>query len=77
MRRFAVKAISITAAWSPAANYLSNTMLTGNFAPQFPVELIEKDFGYVLETAPQTLPTIAAAQGVFQLAIERGSVQKT
>jgi 3-hydroxyisobutyrate dehydrogenase len=68
----ALKAISSTAAWSPAANYLSNTMLTANFAPQFPVELIEKDFGYALETAPQALPTITAARGVFQLAIERG-----
>jgi 3-hydroxyisobutyrate dehydrogenase len=68
----AVKAISSTAAWSPAAGYLSDTMLAGNFAPQFPVELIEKDLGYALETAPEALPTIAAARRVFQLAIERG-----
>jgi 3-hydroxyisobutyrate dehydrogenase len=70
----AMKAISGTPAWSPAATYLSNTMLTGNFEPQFPVELIEKDFGYAIDTAgsPDAVPTIAAARGVFQRAIERG-----
>jgi 3-hydroxyisobutyrate dehydrogenase len=70
----AIKAISGTAAWSPAANNLSGSMLAGNFEPQFPVELIEKDFGYVVETAgsPAAVPTIAAARGVFQRAKENG-----
>jgi 3-hydroxyisobutyrate dehydrogenase len=70
----ALKAISTTPVWSPAANYLTGTMLTGNFAPQFPVELIEKDFGYVLNevNTPEAAPTVAAARGVFQRAIERG-----
>ena len=49
-------------------------MLAGNFTPQFPVELIEKDFGYVLREVggPEAAPTIAAARGVFQRAIEHG-----
>jgi 3-hydroxyisobutyrate dehydrogenase len=70
----AIKAISSTAAWSPAATYLSGTMLTGNFAPQFPVELIEKDFGYAVAAAgsPDAAPTIAAARRVFQRAIDSG-----
>jgi len=70
----AIQVISSTAAWSPAANYLSNSMLTGNFAPQFPVELIEKDFGYTVQAAssPEAVPTIAAARGVFRHAIETG-----
>jgi 3-hydroxyisobutyrate dehydrogenase len=69
-----IKAISGTAAWSPAANNLSSSMLAGNFAPQFPIELIEKDFGYAIEAAgsPAAVPTIAAARGVFQRAIEGG-----
>jgi 3-hydroxyisobutyrate dehydrogenase len=70
----AIKAISSTPAWSPAANYLTGTMLAGNFAPQFPIELIEKDFDYVLREVrgPEAAPTITAARGVFQRAIERG-----
>lgn len=70
----AIQAMSCTAVWSPGANYWSNTMLTGNFAPQFPVELIEKDFGYAVEVAGSAAaaPTIAAARGVFQQAIDRG-----
>jgi 3-hydroxyisobutyrate dehydrogenase len=69
-----LKAMSSTPAWSPSANYLTGTMLAGNFTPQFPVELIEKDFGYVLRevSGPEAAPTIAAARGVFQRAIERG-----
>jgi 3-hydroxyisobutyrate dehydrogenase len=48
--------------------------LAGNFAPQFPVELIEKDFGYILQSGggDASAPTIAAARGVFRTAIERG-----
>jgi 3-hydroxyisobutyrate dehydrogenase len=70
----AVKAIGGTAAWSPAANNLSSSMLAGNFSPQFPVELIEKDFGYAVDAAgsPEDVPTIAAARGVFQKAIANG-----
>jgi hypothetical protein len=36
--------------------------------------VIEKDFGYAIETAgsPSAAPTIAAARGVFQRAIESG-----
>jgi 3-hydroxyisobutyrate dehydrogenase len=70
----ALKALSGTAAWSPAATNLSANMLAGNFAPQFPVELIEKDFGYAIRVAgsPEAAPTIAAARGVFGKAIERG-----
>jgi 3-hydroxyisobutyrate dehydrogenase len=70
----ALKAIASTPAWSPAANYLTGTMLAGNFAPQFPVELIEKDFGYVLGEVrdSEAVPTISAARSVFQRAIGRG-----
>lgn len=70
----ALKAIAGTAAWSPAATNLSGSMLAANFSPQFPVELIEKDFGYAVDTAgsPDAAPTIAAARGVFQKAIAEG-----
>jgi 3-hydroxyisobutyrate dehydrogenase len=70
----AIKAIASTAAWSPAANYLSGSMLSGNFAPQFPIELIEKDFGYAVAAAGslEAAPTIAAARSIFQRAIAEG-----
>ncbi|WP_026202108.1 NAD(P)-dependent oxidoreductase [Bradyrhizobium sp. WSM2793] len=70
----AVKAIAGTAVWSPAATNLSGSMLAGNFSPQFPIELIEKDFGYAVDAAgsPEAAPTIAAARGVFQKAIAEG-----
>jgi 3-hydroxyisobutyrate dehydrogenase len=70
----ALKAIGGTAVWSPAANNLSGSMLAGNFAPQFPIELIEKDFGYAVDVAgsPEAAPTIAAARGVFRKAFAQG-----
>ena len=70
----AIQAISSTPVWAPAASYWTNTMLRESFEPQFPVELIEKDFGYAVQTAgaPSKVPTIAAARGIFQKAIESG-----
>lgn len=72
--RRAIETIASTAIWSPAATHLSNSMLGENFAPQFPVELIEKDFGYAIGVAgsADTAPTLAAARNVFRQAIERG-----
>ncbi|MBC9879854.1 NAD(P)-dependent oxidoreductase [Bradyrhizobium sp. INPA01-394B] len=70
----AIQAIGATAAWSPAANHLSGSMLAGNFTPQFPIELIEKDLNYAVSAAgsPEAAPTIAAALGVFGKAIAKG-----
>lgn len=66
--------MAATPVWSVAAARVSALMLAGNFAPQFPVDLIEKDFGYTIETAGDAsrAPTIAAALQVFRAAIERG-----
>lgn len=67
-------AIAGTSAWSPVANYLASTMVAGHFAPQFPIGLIEKDFGYALQAAgtAERAPTLAAARSVFQHAIAQG-----
>ncbi|MBP3864324.1 MAG: NAD(P)-dependent oxidoreductase [Pseudomonas sp.] len=67
-------AMAGTSVWPPVAAYLSGSMMTENFAPQFPVALIEKDFGYTLEEAgsAENAPTIAAAHNVFQRAAARG-----
>ena len=74
----ALGAISGTSVWAPVAQYLAGTMLAGNFAPQFPIELIEKDFGYTVQAAgsAEAAPTIAAARNVFRQGIERGLGQQ-
>jgi len=70
----ALQAVAGTVVWSPVANYLSGSMLTGDFSPQFPVELIEKDFNYTVQAAgsAEAAPTIAAARDVFRDAIAAG-----
>jgi 3-hydroxyisobutyrate dehydrogenase len=70
----ALQAVAGTVVWSPVANYLSGSMLTGDFSPQFPVELIEKDFNYIVQAAgsAEATPTIAAARDVFRDAIDAG-----
>ncbi|WP_431048292.1 NAD(P)-dependent oxidoreductase [Roseateles sp. L2-2] len=67
-------AVSRTPAWSAVAGRVSDLMLGENHAPQFPIELIDKDFGYVLSAAADTsdVPTIAAAGEVFRTAMARG-----
>ncbi|WP_211352743.1 NAD(P)-dependent oxidoreductase [Luteibacter pinisoli] len=69
-----LEAVAKTPAWSPAAGRVTSLMLAGNVEPQFPIELIEKDFGYALGTAgPEAFaPTLAGARHVFRVAIERG-----
>lgn len=67
-------AVAATPAWSTIATRATGSMLSGNFAPQFPVELIEKDFRYTIETAGGAghAPTIEASRSVFREGIEEG-----
>ncbi|NBI48212.1 MULTISPECIES: NAD-binding protein [Burkholderia] len=67
-------AVAVTPVWAPVAHYLAGSMLAGNFAPQFPVELIGKDFDYLSRTAGEraALPVIEAALAVFARAEARG-----
>lgn len=69
-----LEAVAATPAWSPVAGRLAASMLAGNFAPQFPIDLIEKDFGYTVATAgsPEMTPTISASRDVFGAAIAQG-----
>lgn len=70
----ALKAISGTPVWAPVANYLAGSMQQGDFRPQFPIELIEKDFGYAIAAAGSeaAAPMLAAARSVFKKGIECG-----
>ncbi|UII31709.1 NAD(P)-dependent oxidoreductase [Fulvivirga ulvae] len=67
-------AVAETSVWSPVASYLTGSMLTKNFSPMFPIELIEKDFDYTLQKvgAEGMAPTINAAHQVFRKAVDKG-----
>jgi 3-hydroxyisobutyrate dehydrogenase len=60
---------------SPAAKLAGGAMLARNFVPMFPIELVEKDFSYVLQTSRQVtspLPLINAAHNVLVEAARQG-----
>jgi 3-hydroxyisobutyrate dehydrogenase len=70
----ALEIIGVTPVCSPATKGAAASMLAGNFAPMFPVELVEKDFGYALAIAggPEDAPVTTAVHGIFKEAIRRG-----
>ncbi len=58
---------------SASAKGVTMAMLARNFAPAFPVELVEKDLGYLVEEArPDGAPISAATRAVFERAIAAG-----
>jgi 3-hydroxyisobutyrate dehydrogenase len=70
----AVDIIASTPVCSPAAKVAAGAMLSGNFAPLFPVELVEKDFRYTLAAAGSAdrAPIAAVVREVFARAIRQG-----
>lgn len=69
----AFEAMSATPVFSAAARRSASSMAAESFTPQFPVALIEKDFGYFIDAAQSgAAPTIAAARQVFTDAVEQG-----
>lgn len=60
-----------TPVMSPAARGAAAGMLARTFTAQFPVELVEKDFGYLLVEVSDA-PLSRATRAVFAQAIERG-----
>lgn len=69
-----LQALAATPVWSPVAQVLAGSMLQQDFRPQFPLELIEKDFAYLLAAVgtEEAAPTSAAARGVFQRGLGQG-----
>lgn len=58
---------------SASAKGVTMAMLARNFAPAFPVELVEKDLSYLAsEVRVDALPISAAARGVFERALSAG-----
>lgn len=60
---------------SPAAARLVGLMAAGEFAPNFPVELVEKDLGYAVEHSASvgaSVPVTEGAREAFARAIREG-----
>ncbi len=71
----AVEILSSTPVCSPSAGAAAGAMIARNFTPMFPIELVEKDLGYVLETAAANkanTPMTAIARHVFSEVIKQG-----
>ena len=64
-----VEIMAATPVMSPAAKAAAAAMLAGSYAPQFPIALAEKDFGYVEGAAT---PLATATRAVLQKAIAHG-----
>ncbi|MFC3077779.1 NAD(P)-dependent oxidoreductase [Phenylobacterium terrae] len=74
-RRF-VAVLGETPPCSPAARAAAQGMLAHAFAPAFPIDLLEKDFAYLLVMAGQALPMSDAARSVFERAKAQGLAGK-
>lgn len=73
----ALQALSTTSSWAPVAGYLVSLMRTGNHAPQFPIDLIAKDMGYVVSMAKAgDLPLAEVLEQRFHAASEAGLGQQ-
>ncbi|MEM6452432.1 MAG: NAD(P)-dependent oxidoreductase [Cyanobacteria bacterium P01_D01_bin.105] len=60
---------------SPAVKLAGNLMMTGDHAPLFPIELVEKDFRYAIATAQTCgaeIPISTVLRDVYQRAIAAG-----
>ena len=71
----ALNILTSTPVCSPAAKLAVEAMLTKNFAPMFPIHLVEKDFVYTVKSAQeynQPTPLAEATMLVFRQAIEKG-----
>jgi 3-hydroxyisobutyrate dehydrogenase len=55
---------------SPAVKVAGGAMLAGNFAPMFPIELVEKDLDYVLQASRQVNSFMPLVQAVHHVLIE-------
>jgi 3-hydroxyisobutyrate dehydrogenase len=64
--------LALTPTLSPAAKGASVSMLSSNFAPMFPVDLVDKDMGYVQEAARKGSPLVNSLRQVLQQAQTAG-----
>lgn len=73
--RQAMEIVGETPVCSPAAKLAAAAMIGGNFAPAFPIELVEKDFAYMARAAQgvsANMPLSHTAHEAFKTAINTG-----
>jgi len=69
----AMDVLGALAVCSPAAKGVGGLMVAERYAPQFPVELVDKDLGYALSLVPPGgAPVVDATRGVFARATQAG-----
>jgi 3-hydroxyisobutyrate dehydrogenase len=71
----ATEILATTPVCSPAAKLAASAMLAGSFPPMFPIELVEKDFGYVVDEAGRAgakVPLSSLTRAIFSDAEARG-----
>ncbi len=71
----ALAALSATPVASPAVKVTARAIQAANFAPQFPIELVEKDLNYVAAAAQAVAadaPLAAAASVIYGRALAQG-----
>nr|WP_321411568.1 NAD(P)-dependent oxidoreductase [uncultured Carboxylicivirga sp.] len=69
-----LNAVSQTSPWAPINNFISSTIINQNFAPQFPVELISKDFDYIstINDADEQISLLKRVSEIFHAGIDNG-----
>ncbi|MFK7846940.1 MAG: NAD(P)-dependent oxidoreductase [Rhodothermales bacterium] len=71
----AVAILNSLAISSPVAQHIAGRMLEGGFAPNFPIDLVEKDLRYCIEMAKApgaSNPIVQRTGAVYQAAQKRG-----
>lgn len=70
----AIDALAATPVFSPVAKGLAATILAGNYAPSFPLELAEKDFRYLGDAAAYgaAIPVSTCVGAVMAQGLARG-----
>lgn len=71
----AVDVLAATPVCSPAAKMAAGAMIADKYDPLFPIELVEKDISYAIQTAnanDATLPIVEATQKIYAQAIAQG-----
>jgi 3-hydroxyisobutyrate dehydrogenase len=71
----ALEIVCSTPVASPAAKIAGNAMLAHNFAPMFPIELVKKDFEYILQTSHDvnsSMPLVEVVHKILIKAVEEG-----
>ncbi|MDU8923746.1 NAD(P)-dependent oxidoreductase [Pasteurellaceae bacterium LIM206] len=69
-----LQALATTPAWSVILQRTSESIVNRRFAPLFPIELLEKDLGYTMQSVgePASAPVVNTARQAYRAAIAEG-----